>query len=68
MKNLLIQAIADSIKGNSTLPALSDFGGQTLTFRQLGRKIAEIHILYKAIGLRQGLSLIHISEPTRRSV
>ncbi len=54
MKNLLIQAIADSIKGNSTLPALSDFGGQTLTFRQLGRKIAEIHILYKAIGLRQG--------------
>ncbi len=54
MKNLLIQAIADSTKGNSTLPALSDFGGQTLTFRQLGRKIAEIHILYKAIGLRQG--------------
>ncbi len=54
MKNLLIQAIADSINGNSTLPALSDFGGQTLTFRQLGRKIAEIHILYKAIGLRQG--------------
>ncbi len=54
MKNLLIQAIADSITGNSTLPALSDFGGQTLTFRQLGRKIAEIHILYKAIGLRQG--------------
>jgi len=54
MKNLLIQAIADSIKGNSTLPALSDFGGQTLTFRQLGRKIAEIHILYKGIGLRQG--------------
>ena len=54
MKNLLIQAIADSIKGNSTLPPLSDFGGQTLKIRQLGRKIAEIHILYKAIGLRQG--------------
>ncbi len=54
MKNLLIQAIADSIKGNSTLPALSDFGGQTLTFQQLGRKIAEIHILYKAIGLHPG--------------
>ncbi len=54
MKNLLIQAIADSIRKNSELPALTNFGGDTLTFAQLARRIAEIHILYKAIGIRQG--------------
>lgn len=54
MKNLLIQAIADSIRKNSELPALSNFGGDTLTFGELARRIAEIHILYKAIGLREG--------------
>lgn len=54
MKNLLIQAIADSIRKNTELPALTNFGGDTLTFAQLARRIAEIHILYKAIGIRQG--------------
>lgn len=54
MKNLLIQAIADSIRKNSELPALTNFGGDTMTFAQLARRIAEIHILYKAIGIRQG--------------
>lgn len=54
MKNLLIQTIADSIRKNSELPALSNFGGDTLTFGELARRIAEIHILYKAIGLREG--------------
>lgn len=54
MKNLLIQAIADTIRKNSGLPALSNFGGETLTFGQLGQQIAEIHILFKAIGLNQG--------------
>lgn len=54
MKNLLIQTIADSIRKNCELPALSNFGGDTLTFGELARRIAEIHIQYKAIGLREG--------------
>ena len=54
MKNKLLEAIADTIKGNWPLDALSDYKGKTLTYADLGRRIAEIHLLYKAVCVRTG--------------
>ena len=54
MENKLIKAIADTICMNRELPVLSDFGGETLTFAQLGQQIAEIHILLRTLDIEPG--------------
>ena len=54
MKNKLLEAIGQSIRKNWQVPALSDFKGGTTTYSQLGQRIAEIHLLYKAAGIKQG--------------
>lgn len=54
MTNSLINAIKASITTNWEIPALADFKGKSFTYGGLGRRIAEIHILYKAAGLKPG--------------
>ena len=46
--------IADSVRNNWNLPALTDLGSSTLTYKDVARKIAKLHILYKEIGLHPG--------------
>lgn len=54
MANGLIEAIETSIRTNWQLPALSDFNGVTLHFSDVARRIAEMHLLFKAVGLKKG--------------
>lgn len=54
MTNSLIEAIKSSITANWDSPALADFKGKTYTYGQLARRIAEIHILYHAAGVKPG--------------
>ena len=54
MTNGLIEAIETSIRTNWQLPALSDFNGVTLHFSDVARRIAEMHLLFKAVGLKKG--------------
>ncbi|MDE6431081.1 MAG: AMP-binding protein [Duncaniella sp.] len=44
----------DAVRNHWELPALTDFGGTTFTYKDVARKIAKLHLLYEAIGLRKG--------------
>lgn len=46
--------LESSIEKNKELPALSDFKGETLTFGDVARRIAEIHLLFEAAGIMPG--------------
>ena len=44
----------DTIRENWNHPALTDFGGATLTYKDVARKIAKLHLLYQESGIRPG--------------
>ena len=46
--------LQDSIRRNWNLPALSDIDGLSLSFRDLGRKICKLHILFESAGIKPG--------------
>ena len=46
--------ITDAVRNYWDLPSLSDLGSSTLTYKDVARKIAKVHILYKEIGLKPG--------------
>lgn len=51
----LLRIYAASFRKNWELPALSEFGtGQTMTYADLARRIAALHLLFKESGVRQG--------------
>lgn len=51
----LLQIYAASFRKNWELPALTEFGsGQTMTYADLSRRIAALHLLFKESGVRQG--------------
>ncbi|MDE6126501.1 MAG: AMP-binding protein [Muribaculaceae bacterium] len=54
MEQQLIPAILESIRSNWELPALSDFEGTTYRYKDVARHIAEVRILFRALGLRPG--------------
>ena len=43
-----------SFSGNFTLPAISDYNGRTLTYGQLAKRIARLHLFYEKAGIRPG--------------
>lgn len=45
---------ADCLRKNFSLPALSDYGGETFTFGDIANEIARLHFVYKELGLQQG--------------
>ncbi|MCC8120214.1 MAG: AMP-binding protein [Bacteroidales bacterium] len=53
--NSFIKTYQNSLRDNYGLPALTDYGsGTTMTYGDLAQKIARIHILYKACGIKRG--------------
>lgn len=51
----LLQIYASSFRKNWDLPALSEYGsGQAMTYADLARRIAALHLLYKECGVSQG--------------
>lgn len=63
----------DAVRNYWELPALTDFGGATMSYKDVARKIAKLHLLYEKSGIKPGdkvalcaknssmwLSLIHI--------
>lgn len=51
----LIKIYAKSFRKNWDLPALSEFGtGTTMTYADLARRIAAIHLLFKKCGVKPG--------------
>lgn len=48
----LISCIQDSIRKNWDLEALTDYKGTTLLYRDIARRIAKLHILFQAAGIK----------------
>ena len=46
--------IEESIKHHWNLPALSDYKGITLYYRDVARRIAKIHIVFEEVGVKRG--------------
>lgn len=50
----LNQLLQDSFSENWDRPALSDYRGVTMYYRDLARKIAKLHILFREMGIEKG--------------
>ncbi|MBQ1883333.1 MAG: AMP-binding protein, partial [Bacteroidales bacterium] len=46
--------IEESFKHNWNRPALSDYKGITLYYRDVARRIAKMHIIFKGVGIQKG--------------
>lgn len=53
-QNNLIEYIQQSIRLNWERTSLTDFHGQSATYRDVARKIAKLHIMFKAAGVEHG--------------
>ena len=53
-QNQLLQTLQRSIIDNNRLPALSDFNGSTVTYGAFANKIARIHTMLAAAGIKAG--------------
>ena len=54
LKENFTQYLEDSIKNNWDLPALSDYKGSTYYYKDVGRKIARIHIMFDECDVKKG--------------
>ena len=54
MTNSFIAQFEQSFKNNWDLPALSDYKGITLHYKDVARRIAKLHILFEECGLKKG--------------
>jgi len=50
----LIAVFETAIRGNWDLTALSDYGGDSFTYKVVGERIVKIHAFFKAAGIRKG--------------
>ncbi|MBE0650451.1 MAG: AMP-binding protein [Bacteroidales bacterium] len=54
MKENLVAYFNAAIKENIEKPALSDYGGRTLTFKEVGEIILKFHITFEKTGIKKG--------------
>lgn len=54
LKENFIQYVEDSIRKNWDLPALSDYKGSTYYYKDVGRKMARIHIMFEQCNVKKG--------------
>ncbi|MDE6494560.1 MAG: AMP-binding protein [Bacteroidales bacterium] len=54
MSQSFLQIMEESVKRNWELPALTDYKGTTFQYKEIARKIAKLHILFEAAGIRKG--------------
>jgi long-chain acyl-CoA synthetase len=50
----LLAVFETAIRDNWDLTALSDYGGESYTYKQTGERILKIHALFEAAGIRKG--------------
>lgn len=60
----LLTIYQQSFYDNFTLPALTDYGGKTMTYGELGRRIARLHMFYEQVGVREGDKIALIGRNT----
>lgn len=50
----LIALFEAAIRDNWDLTALSDYGGESFTYKEIGARIVNVHSLFKAAGIQKG--------------
>lgn len=50
----LVYLFEDSIRKHWDHPSLSDYGGRTFSFREVGEQIFKYHGIFKALGIKKG--------------
>ncbi|PRZ01252.1 long-chain acyl-CoA synthetase [Marinilabilia salmonicolor] len=53
-QNGYIGLVKSALENYSELPAFSDFKGDTITFREVGKYLYRCHRVYKALGIKEG--------------
>ena len=65
----IIQLYEKSFKENAELPALTDYGADnTITYYEFASRIAKMHEVYKALGIKQGDKIALIGKNTSKWV
>ncbi len=54
MKKDIIHIVQEVIRKHWDKPALTDFNGQSLQYKDMGRKIAKLHLLFEHAGIKPG--------------
>ncbi len=54
IKENLVEYFETAIKENWEKPAVSDYNGKTITFREVGETIHKIHIIFEKTGIKRG--------------
>jgi long-chain acyl-CoA synthetase len=54
MKENLTEFISGSIRKNWELESMTDYKGESLTFKEVATRIARLHVLFEAFGLQRG--------------
>lgn len=54
MTQSLVMDIAASLRRNQNVNALSDLNGEAITYAELSRQIARMHVMYKRAGINRG--------------
>lgn len=54
MKESFLKYIEDSIHSNWNRPALTDFKGETSSYKDVARKIEKLHLLFEHCGIQKG--------------
>jgi len=50
----LIAVFETAIRDNWNLTALSDYGGESYSYKEIGERILRIHAIFKAAGVQKG--------------
>lgn len=50
----LVEYIEDSLKKNSHITALTDYKGESFTYKEVAKNILKFHLLFEKIGIQQG--------------
>jgi len=50
----LIAVFENAIRNNWNLTSLSDYGGESFTYKNVGERIVKIHALFQAAGIQKG--------------
>lgn len=54
MKENLTEFISNSIRKNWELESMTDYKGESLTYKEVGTRIARLHCLFDAFGVKKG--------------
>ncbi len=66
IKERFVAYVEDSIKKNWTLPALSDYNGESLTYADIGNHVLKFHLLFDRIGIKKGDKIALVGKNSAR--